>query len=213
MDTSYLITFANMFDRKYFPGPRERFLKSWMTQGHSFSLAYLDGNNLKGYGVIRQCLEGYKIGPLFAETDVIATTLFEGLVSKINKGPVFFVYKILQTIKTAAFLKQNFSKNNFVPVFWMATEDHDFEEINHFKTKHNYFEIKGKSGGVVGKIKIEDLVFISAFEEEFKDDIFGTELILLLKKAYKKGEDLTSATRFFVNELFSNGNSNPLTIP
>ncbi|WP_417427724.1 bacillithiol biosynthesis cysteine-adding enzyme BshC [Halpernia sp.] len=130
-------------------------------------------------------------------------TVTTGHQLNLFSGPVFFVYKILQTIKTAAFLKQNFTKNNFVPVFWMATEDHDFEEINHFKTKHNYFEIKGKSGGVVGKIEIEDLAFISAFEEEFKDDIFGTELILLLKKAYKKGETLTTATRYFVNQLFS----------
>lgn len=131
-------------------------------------------------------------------------TVTTGHQLNLFSGPVFFVYKILQTIKTAVYLKENFPANDFVPIFWMATEDHDFEEINHFKTQHNFYEFKANSGGVVGKIKLDDIAFISAFEDEFKDDIFGTELILLLKKAYQKGETLTSATRFFVNELFSN---------
>lgn len=130
-------------------------------------------------------------------------TVTTGHQLNLFTGPVFFIYKILQTIKTANYLKKQFPESNFVPIFWMATEDHDFEEINHFKTIENYYEFKGKSGGVVGKIQIEDLVFISTFEQEFKDDVFGTELILLLKKSYKKGETLTSATRFLVNELFS----------
>ena len=130
-------------------------------------------------------------------------TVTTGHQLNLFSGPVFFVYKILQTIKTAAYLKEYFPAENFIPIFWMATEDHDFAEINHFKTKQNYYEIKGKSGGVVGKIKLEDLAFISAFEEEYRDDVFGTELIMLLKKAYLKNESLTFATRFLVNELFS----------
>jgi hypothetical protein len=40
----------------------------------------------------------------------------------------------------------------------MATEDHDFEEINHFRTS-NFYQIKGKSGGAVGRIVIEDTSF------------------------------------------------------
>ncbi|SFI23895.1 bacillithiol biosynthesis cysteine-adding enzyme BshC [Halpernia frigidisoli] len=130
-------------------------------------------------------------------------TVTTGHQLNLFSGPVFFVYKILQTIKTAVYLKKNFPEDDFVPVFWMATEDHDFEEINHFKTSNNFYEFKANSGGAVGKIKLEDLAFISSFEEEFKDDIFGTELIMLLKKAYQKGETLTSATRFLVNELLS----------
>lgn len=130
-------------------------------------------------------------------------TVTTGHQLNLFTGPVFFIYKILQTVKTANYLKKYFPEYNFVPIFWLATEDHDFEEINHFKTEKNYYEFKAKSGGVVGKIEIEDFAFISAFEEEFKDDVFGTELILLLKKFFKKGENLTAATRYLVNELFS----------
>ncbi len=135
--------------------------------------------------------------------DLATFTVVTGHQLNLFTGPAFFVYKILQTIKTADFLNKNFPDSNIVPVFWMATEDHDFEEINHFKTENNYYEIKGKSGGVVGKIKVEDQYFIHQFEEEFKDSTYGTELIRWIKEAYKLGNTLSKATRILVNRLFS----------
>lgn len=130
-------------------------------------------------------------------------TVTTGHQLNLFSGPVFFIYKILQTIKLAEVLNEKFPQQNIVPVFWMASEDHDFEEINHFKTENHYYETKAKSGGAVGKIKIDDQFFISQFEADFKDSIFGTELILLLKKAYQKGNTLATATRILVQELFS----------
>lgn len=118
-------------------------------------------------------------------------------------GPVFFIYKILQTIKTAEFLKQNFPGNQFIPIFWMATEDHDFEEINHFKTFENRYKTEATAGQSVGRIKVEDTVFISQFEKEFKDSLFGSELIDYLKDSYKEGRTLAEATKLLVNRLFS----------
>ncbi|MFY1045253.1 bacillithiol biosynthesis cysteine-adding enzyme BshC [Chryseobacterium sp. GP-SGM7] len=130
-------------------------------------------------------------------------TITTGHQLNLFSGPVFFVYKILQTIKTCCYLKQNFPDFNFVPIYWMASEDHDFAEINHFKTENNYYEINEKSGSAVGKIQINDTFFISEFEKEFKDSIFGTELILMLKEAYKTGHTLTKAIQTLVNRLFS----------
>ena len=130
-------------------------------------------------------------------------TITTGHQLNLFSGPAFFVYKILQTIKTCTNLKQKFPDFNFVPVYWMASEDHDFAEINHFKTANNYFEINEKSGGAVGRIHINDTFFISEFEKEFKDSIFGTELILMLKEAYKVGNTLTEAIKILVNRLFS----------
>ena len=46
-------------------------------------------------------------------------------------GPLYFIYKIISTINLAEQLEEKYPNNNFVPVFWMATEDHDFQEINH----------------------------------------------------------------------------------
>jgi len=130
-------------------------------------------------------------------------TITTGHQLNLFSGPVFFVYKILQTIKTCTYLKENFPDFNFVPVYWMASEDHDFAEINHFKTEHNYYEINEKSGGSVGRITISDTFFISEFEKEFKDSVFGTELILMMKEAYKPGNTLTEAIKILVNRLFS----------
>lgn len=130
-------------------------------------------------------------------------TITTGHQLNLFSGSAFFVYKILQTIKTCTNLKQKFPDFNFVPVYWMASEDHDFAEINHFKTENNYYEINEKSGGAVGRIKINDTFFISEFEKEFKDSIFGTELILMLKEAYKVGNTLTQAIQILVNRLFS----------
>ncbi|MGZ5284949.1 MAG: bacillithiol biosynthesis protein BshC, partial [Kaistella sp.] len=130
-------------------------------------------------------------------------TVTTGHQLNLFTGPAFFIYKILQTIKLAGDLNQKYPDRKTVPVFWMATEDHDFEEINHFKTENSYYEAHAKSGGAVGRILVEDDFFISEFEKEFKDAVFGTELILLMKKAYKKGNSLAQATRILVQELFS----------
>ena len=46
-------------------------------------------------------------------------------------GPLYFFYKIISTINLCEELKNKYPKYKFVPIFWMATEDHDFEEINH----------------------------------------------------------------------------------
>lgn len=140
---------------------------------------------------------------LFSLKDNNTFTITTGHQLNLFTGPVFFVYKILQTIKTAEFLKSNFPEYDFVPVFWMATEDHDFEEINHFKTRDHYYEIKGNAGGDVGRITIDENFFVQEFEKEFKDNVYGTELILWIKKAYQQGKTHTQAIRYLVNQLFA----------
>ncbi|MCW2464630.1 bacillithiol biosynthesis cysteine-adding enzyme BshC [Elizabethkingia anophelis] len=129
-------------------------------------------------------------------------TVTTGHQLNLFTGPVFFIYKILQTIKTAKYLNENNEGKNFVPVFWMATEDHDFDEINHFKTEGNFYQIQEKSGGAVGRIKSSDLSFLDLFEKEFKDFTYGTELVRWAKEAYQEGRSLTLATRILVNRIF-----------
>ncbi|MDO4225004.1 MAG: bacillithiol biosynthesis cysteine-adding enzyme BshC, partial [Bergeyella zoohelcum] len=130
-------------------------------------------------------------------------TITTGHQLNLFTGPVFFVYKILQTIKTAHFLKEKFPESNFVPIFWLATEDHDFEEINHFKTTQNYYEMNAKKGGAVGRIEIEDTFFTHQFERDFIDSVYGTELVRWIKEAYQEGHNLATATKILVNRLFS----------
>jgi len=130
-------------------------------------------------------------------------TITTGHQLNLFTGPVFFIYKILQTIKTVEFLNETKEGKNFVPIFWMASEDHDFQEINHFSTQNNFYQIHEKTGNAVGRIKLSDNNFLEDFEKEFKDFSFGTELIRWAKEAYTTGISLTLATRILVNRIFS----------
>src|SRR6478672_9638664 len=58
-------------------------------------------------------------------------TITTGHQLNIFTGPLYFIFKIVTAINLAKDLKKQFPQHNFVPVYWMATEDHDFEEINH----------------------------------------------------------------------------------
>ncbi len=72
------------FDRPFFAAPRERFIEAWVTPDPSSrrttKIAVADGK-ISGYGVIRACRSGFKIGPLFAEDEKTATALFLALCS------------------------------------------------------------------------------------------------------------------------------------
>ncbi len=85
------IPFAQLvqFDRKFFPADRSLFLKKWISQDNAHTIAYMDNGVIQGYGVIRKCVQGYKIGPLFADKQEIADTLFNALCSHARAGPVY----------------------------------------------------------------------------------------------------------------------------
>ena len=82
-------------------------------------------------------------------------TVTTGHQLNLFTGPLYFFYKIIDTIKICEQLKIKYSKYNFVPIFWMASEDHDFDEINFFKTNNHKFEWKVQSKGPVGRLKTE----------------------------------------------------------
>ena len=65
-------------------------------------------------------------------------------------GPLYFIYKILSTINLTEKLQESYPENHFVPVFWMASEDHDFLEVNHVNIYKNKYEWKTEERGVVG---------------------------------------------------------------
>lgn len=79
------------YDAPFFPVERRAFLEAWLRMPNASSLGYLQNGELQGYGVIRQCRSGYKIGPLFADTPDIAEALFQGLLSKAEDGASVFL--------------------------------------------------------------------------------------------------------------------------
>lgn len=129
-------------------------------------------------------------------------TVTTGHQLNLFTGPVFFIYKIIQTIATARYLQLKFPDKKFVPLFWMATEDHDFEEINHFKIPGHYFEIQAQSGPPVGRIIPDSVPFLAELQETFADTTYGTELIRWAQESYTAAHTLTEATRVLVNRIF-----------
>jgi len=77
------------YDRRIFPAPRPDFLKKWVDQPDSYAFAALEGEKIKGYGVIRKCRTGYKIGPLFADYQDTAEKIFRALRASVPNEPVY----------------------------------------------------------------------------------------------------------------------------
>ena len=131
-------------------------------------------------------------------------TVTTGHQLNIFTGPLYFIYKIISTINLTKKLKKEFPDKHFVPVYWMATEDHDFEEINYFNVKGTKISWKKAAKGAVGRLKTEQF---EAVQQSFFSKLNNSQSALKLKdlfvKAYVEHDTLASATRFLVNELFN----------
>ena len=120
-------------------------------------------------------------------------TVTTGHQLNIFTGPLFFIYKIVSTINICRELTDKFPEYNFVPVYWMASEDHDFDEINHTYVDGEKFIWETEQSGAVGRFTTEELVVLA-------DTIPGK--IEIFKKAYADSANLADAARHYVNELF-----------
>jgi len=132
-------------------------------------------------------------------------TVTTGHQLNLMGGPLYFIYKIISVINLAKALNEKYPENNFVPVFWMATEDHDFKEINHFYLRENYLEWQHQSKGPVGRLSTKELdEFFSQFSTHLGADEHSKALTELFKKAYLNQHNLADATRALVHQLFGN---------
>lgn len=122
-------------------------------------------------------------------------TVTTGHQLNLFTGPLYFIYKIVSTINLAQKLNETYPDSHFVPVYWMATEDHDFEEINYFKLDGKKYQWQSAQKGPVGDFMLDD-----SFKEFLKDlthfvpDFF--------KDAYQKSNTLAEAVRKYVHTLF-----------
>lgn len=79
------------YDQPFFPAPRTEFLRHWLQQPHSSALGVLQDGELAGYGMVRPCHGGYKIGPLFADSTALAEHLFLALKARVPLGAPLFL--------------------------------------------------------------------------------------------------------------------------
>jgi hypothetical protein len=78
------------YDRIMFPAARDAFLHCWMAQPGSTARAAVREGALVGYGAIRPCRTGHKIGPLFADDAHAAEGLLAALTAAVPGGPIYF---------------------------------------------------------------------------------------------------------------------------
>ena len=132
-------------------------------------------------------------------------TVTTGHQLNLFTGPLYFVYKIISAIKAAEELNKKYTQFHFVPVYWMATEDADFEEINHTYINNQKLVWDSKQTGMVGEFTTQDIQPVLIELNELLGDKIGVDEVKnLIKRAYSQSASLADATRFLVNELFQN---------
>lgn len=120
-------------------------------------------------------------------------TVTTGHQLNIFTGPLYFIYKIATVVNACKTLKEKYPDHHFVPVYWMASEDHDFDEISYFNLFGKKYEWKTDQKGAVGRFKTEGL-------GELLNEL--PEKVALFEKAYLEHENLADAVRYYVNALF-----------
>lgn len=130
-------------------------------------------------------------------------TITTGHQLNLFTGPLYFLYKIFSAINLAEHLKKEYPNNHFVPVYWMATEDHDFEEINYFNLFGKKVKWNRDSAGAVGELSTEGLQEVKQqLKKEFGESENAKQLISHFTDAYTQHDNLADATRFLANALF-----------
>jgi bacillithiol biosynthesis cysteine-adding enzyme BshC len=117
-------------------------------------------------------------------------------------GPQYVLYKIADAIQKARIYKERWPERNFVPVFWMATEDHDFDEIAVVKAFGSSFSWDRSHGGPVGRLSLEGLQpLLDELDARISDPAARPEWEEL-KSIYQESRNLASATRKLVHRYF-----------
>ena len=120
-------------------------------------------------------------------------TVTTGHQLNLFTGPLYVIFKIISTINLARQLKKAYPDYNFVPVYWMASEDHDWDEINHFHLFGKKIQWNTDQKGPVGRFDISGLTSIWA---ELPSNI------PVFKESYMGAKNLSDAVRSYMHTLF-----------
>lgn len=120
-------------------------------------------------------------------------TVTTGHQLNIFTGPLYFIYKLITVINACRELKKQYPDFHFVPVYWMATEDHDYEEIKYCRLYGKKYVWETRQTGAVGRFHLEGM-------KELIHNLPGE--VSIFKKAYLQQPTLADAVRCYVNDLF-----------
>ncbi len=123
----------------------------------------------------------------------------------IFTGYLYFIFKILHVIKLAEELQIEMPENNFVPVYYMGSEDADLDELGHIFLHGEKFEWATKQTGAVGRMKVDKVLtqLIDTISGQLSIFPFGEEVVELMKQCYQEGVTIEQATFKLVNQLFA----------
>ena len=142
------------------------------------------------------------IAALAKENTFTITTAHQ---NNIFSGPLYFIYKTLHAIKLAEHCKTSFPDYNFVPVFYIGSEDADLDELNHINLGGEKLVWNTKQTGAVGRMKIDKelIKLIRLIEGQLSVLPVGNEIVGLLKECYDEGETIQQATFKFLHSFFA----------
>ena len=142
-------------------------------------------------------------------TCAIVTGQQTGLFS----GPLYTIFKALTAVKLAESLNEK-NSGFFVPVFWLASDDHDFKEINHIKLldkEKRKKKISYQWHSPATKIPVSDIAFskeisgcIQQLDHLMHDSEFKPEILTKLAAAYQPGRSVPDAFARWMTTLFKN---------
>lgn len=131
-----------------------------------------------------------------------ALTVVAGHQLCLFGGPLYVPFKILNAVRLARTLTKELGRP-VVPVFWMASEDHDRDEIDHTWFSGTKVHWPGKSGGAVGPMPLTDIGAVLAQAEELLGPgAHAAELRDLLYACYRPERTLLEATRQLMDALY-----------
>lgn len=111
----------------------------------------------------------------------------------IFTGPLYFIYKIATVINACKKLAERYPEYRFVPIYWMASEDHDYDEIKYFRLYGKKYTWETSQTGAVGRFNTQGF-------DNLLQEIPGD--MAIFKEAYLKNKTLADAVRHYVNALF-----------
>ncbi|MEY4877117.1 MAG: hypothetical protein RL708_2266 [Bacteroidota bacterium] len=117
-------------------------------------------------------------------------------------GPIYTIVKAISAIKLAQQYKKDFPENDFIPVFYIGSEDHDLDELNHLNLFNKKINWQTNQSGAVGSMNLAGIdEVINEIENLLQNEVRKDEIIAVLKKCYRPEYSMSKAFRCLLNEL------------
>lgn len=185
--------------RASFPTNRKVLVEVLQNQYTQLEKELSDSNALNNKEAFK--LVNDNLSLLLKENTFTVTTAHQ---PNVFTGPLYFFYKILHTIQLAAELKKQFPKNNFVPVYYMGSEDADLQEVGSYNLAGEAYQWNTKQKGAIGRMKVDDelIKLLQNLEGYWSVQPAGKEALEVLIQAYQKGKTISEATLALVHAYF-----------